>query len=48
MQRAVEDKTVAPLLYEERVPDLNVNERAIDTWFNRITEGLILIRFRGD
>jgi type I restriction enzyme R subunit len=40
MQRAVEDKTVAPLLYEERVPDLNVNERAIDTWFNRITEGL--------
>lgn len=40
MQRAVEDKTVTPLLYEERVPDLNVNERAIDTWFNRITEGL--------
>ncbi len=31
MQRAVEDKTVTPLLYEERIPDLDVNERAIDT-----------------
>ncbi|MEQ9849422.1 type I restriction endonuclease subunit R [Pectobacterium brasiliense] len=40
MQRAVEDKTVTPLLYEERIPDLNVNERAIDCWFERITEGL--------
>jgi len=40
MQRAVEDKTVTPLLYEERIPDLNVNERAIDRWFGRITEGL--------
>ncbi|WP_399675938.1 type I restriction endonuclease subunit R [Serratia sp. szju] len=40
MQRAVEDKTVTPLLYEERPPELNVNERAIDTWFDRITEGL--------
>lgn len=40
MQRAVEDQTVTPLLYEERIPDLDVNERAIDTWFARITEGL--------
>ncbi len=40
MQRAVEDKTVTPLLYEERIPDLEVNERAIDSWFARITEGL--------
>lgn len=40
MQRAVEDKTVTPLLYEERIPDLDVNERAIDSWFDRITEGL--------
>lgn len=40
MQRAVEDKTVTPLLYEERIPDLDVNERAIDSWFERITEGL--------
>ena len=27
MQRAVEDKAVTPLLYEERIPDLEVNER---------------------
>ena len=40
MQRAVEDGTVTPLLYEERIPDLDVNERAIDSWFERITEGL--------
>ena len=40
MQRAVEDKTVTPLLYEERIPELDVNERAIDTWFERITDGL--------
>lgn len=40
MQRATEDQTVTPLLYEERQPDLDVNERAIDSWFERITEGL--------
>ncbi len=40
MQRAVEDGAVTPLLYEERIPDLDVNERAIDRWFERITEGL--------
>lgn len=40
MQRAVEDKAVTPLLYEERMPDLDVNERAIDSWFARITEDL--------
>lgn len=40
MQRAVEDHTVTPLLYEERIPDLDVNERAIDSWFERITDGL--------
>src|SRR5690625_7851332 len=40
MQRAVEDQTVTPLLYEERIPDLDVNVRAIDRWFERITEGL--------
>lgn len=40
MQRAVEDQTVTPLLYEERIPDLDVNERAIDRWFDRITDGL--------
>ena len=40
MQRAVEDQAVTPLLYEERIPDLDVNARAIDSWFERITEGL--------
>lgn len=40
MQGAVADKSIAPLLYEERIPDLDVNERAIDCWFDRITEGI--------
>lgn len=40
MQRAVEDKTVTPLLYEERIPDLDVNARAIDAGFARITTSL--------
>jgi len=40
MQQAVEDKTVTPLLYEERIPELNVNSKAIDAWFDRITEKL--------
>lgn len=40
MQQAVEDKTVTPLLYEERIPDLNVNDKAIDAWFDRITQKL--------
>lgn len=37
MQQAVEDKTVTPLLYEERIPELNVNDKAIDAWFERST-----------
>lgn len=40
MQRAVEDKAVTPLLYEERIPDLDVNDRAIDAGFNRIATNL--------
>lgn len=40
MQRAVEDETVTPLLYEERRPELAVNEAAIDNWFERITAPL--------
>lgn len=40
MQQAVEDKTVTPLLYEERIPDLEVNSKAIDAWFDRITDKL--------
>ncbi|TWC41518.1 type I restriction enzyme R subunit [Pseudomonas sp. SJZ079] len=40
MQRAVEDGTVTPLLYEERRLELDVNDRAIDNWFERHTQGL--------
>jgi type I restriction enzyme R subunit len=40
MQRAVEDGTVAPLLYEERVPELTINEDAVNRWFDRITANL--------
>lgn len=40
MQQAVEDKTVTPLLYEERIPELNVNDKAIDVWFERSTSKL--------
>jgi type I restriction enzyme R subunit len=40
MQRAVEDGTVTPLLYEERIPELGTNAKAVDNWFERITEGL--------
>ena len=40
MQRAVEDGTVTPLLYEERQPILDINEKAIDNWFDKITLGL--------
>ena len=40
MQRAIEDETVTPLLYEERKPELDVNEKAIDNWFEKITATL--------
>ena len=40
MQQAVQDKTVTPLLYEERIPELNVNDAAIDAWFDRMTDKL--------
>lgn len=40
MQRAVEDGAVTPLLYEERKPELEVNAKAIDNWFDKITMGL--------
>lgn len=40
MQRAAEDGTVTPLLYEERKPELDINETAIDNWFDKITAGL--------
>lgn len=40
MQRAVQDEAVRPLLYEERKPELDINQKAIDAWFERITDGL--------
>lgn len=40
MQDAVGDGTVTPLLYEERKPILDINEKAIDNWFEKITVGL--------
>ncbi len=40
MKRAVADKTVTPLLYEERMPELDVNKKAIDNWFDKITVSL--------
>lgn len=40
MQRAVEDGTVTPLLYEERKPVLDINKTAIDNWFEKITVSL--------
>lgn len=40
MQRAVEDGTVTPLLYEERKPLVDINEKAIDNWFEKITAPL--------
>lgn len=40
MQRAVEDGAVTPLIYEERKPVVDINEKAIDAWFEKITAGL--------
>ena len=40
MQDAIADGTVTPLLYEERKPVLDINEKAIDNWFEKITLGL--------
>ncbi|MDQ6967479.1 MAG: DEAD/DEAH box helicase family protein, partial [Mariprofundaceae bacterium] len=40
MKRAVADGAVTPLLYEERMPELNVNQKAIDNWFDKITNQL--------
>ncbi len=40
MRDATADGTVTPLLYEERKPVLDINEAAIDNWFDKITLGL--------
>lgn len=40
MRRAVEDKAVTPILYEGRMSSLHGDQRAIDKWFDRITQDL--------
>ena len=40
MRRAVEDGAVTPLLYEERVPELDMDKAAVDEWFEKITADL--------
>ncbi len=40
MQQATRDKTVSPLLYEQRMPELCIESDAIDDWFARFTEQL--------
>lgn len=40
MKRAVDDGTVTPLLYEERRPQLEVNDKAVDIWFDKVTAAL--------
>lgn len=40
IDRAVEDKSVVPLLYEGRHVEQTVDEKGIDAWFERITEDL--------
>ena len=40
ISRAVEDGAVVPLLYEGRHSEQEVNQRAIDTWFERLSRGL--------
>ena len=40
MRQAVEDGAVVPLLYEGRMAELSVDQRAIDSWFERVTRDL--------
>ncbi len=40
IDKAVKDKAVVPLLYEGRLVFQDVNQKAIDTWFERISEKL--------
>lgn len=40
IRQAVEDKAVVPLLYEGRHSEQQVNKQAIDTWFERVCQGL--------
>src|SRR5262249_1102017 len=40
MRQAVADQTVAPLLYEGRMVDLDVSREALDQWCDRRTQDL--------
>ena len=40
IDQAVKDKAVVPLLYEARHVEIEQNDKAIDTWFERHTQGL--------
>jgi len=40
IDQAVKDGAVVPLLYESRHVEMEQNEKAIDTWFERHTQGL--------
>ena len=40
MKRAVDDGTITPLLYEESKPLLDVNQKAVDAWFEKVTASL--------
>ena len=40
IRRAVEDHAVVPLLYEGRHSEQEVNQKGIDTWFERLCQGL--------
>lgn len=40
MQQAVEDGAVTPLIYEEREPKVDLNEAAVDAWFEKMTADL--------
>ena len=40
MQMAVEDGAVTPLIYEERRPQISIDETAVDMWFEKRTKDL--------
>nr|VFJ73208.1 MAG: type I restriction enzyme, R subunit [Candidatus Kentron sp. FW] len=44
IDRAIQDKAIVPLLYEARHVEMTPDEAAIDTWFERYTQGLDDIR----
>ncbi len=47
IRRAVEDKAIVPILYEGRMVDQDVDEKAVDKWFEVVTRPLAPAQ-RGD